>query len=110
MILTQPLSRFHDSENRELRTENCFSQRMQIGEQIAELLIVQNILGWRHIAAAEHDGVAGAVIVGRSAAGQVFLAEHPLQSRTLARAAGVGVVTDRASRLEDVPAAFFLRS
>ncbi len=83
---------------------------MQIGEQVAELLVVQNILGWRHIAAAEHDCVAGAVIIGRSAAGQVFLAEYPLQSRALARAAGVGVVTDRAARFESAPATFFLWS
>jgi len=74
------------------------------------LLVIQNILQCRHIAAAEHDRVAGAVIVGRSAAGQVFLAEYPLQSRALARAAGVGIVTDRAARFEDAPAAFFLRS
>jgi len=74
------------------------------------LLVIQNILQCRHIAAAEHDRVAGAVIVGRSAAGQVFLAEYTLQSRTLSRAAGVGVVADRATRLEDAPAAFFLGS
>src|SRR5712691_1086409 len=98
-----------DGTNWQPTTGYCFSQRVQVGQQIVDLLLFQGVLESRHIATAEHDGVAGAVIIGGGAAGQRLLAKDALQSRPLSPAGGVGVVTGDAACIIDGLAALFLR-
>src|SRR2546429_9612722 len=98
-----------DGTNWQPTTDYCFSQRMQVGQQIVDLLLFQGVLESRHIAAAEHDSVAGAVIIGGGAAGQRMLAEKALQPPPPSPAGGGGAAPNRATRRIKSLAALFPR-
>lgn len=65
---------------------------MQVSEQIVELLLVHGIAKGGHHAMPVKNDVGHAVVVGWSAAGQVFLLEQGLQAGTVERARVVSVV------------------
>ena len=58
-------------------------QRMQVGDEIVELLRGQRAAdGWHHIAAAD-NGLTDESFIGGQAARQKLLLEKPLQMRTI---------------------------
>ena len=82
-----------------------YSQRMQIGQQIINLLLRQFLAVARHLVSAETDNVCGVLIVRRhSAHRQVFPMEDALQARAFPFARGVRLMAAVAVLVVDVPA------
>ena len=69
-------------------------QRVQVGEEVVEILLREVATHGRHDAVAANDGGADAIVVGGRAGGQVLLFEDAAQRRTvewLADAVGVAL-------------------
>ena len=79
-------------------------QRVQIGEQVAELLLGDGIAQGRHHPSAAHDALSDEAVVGRQAAGQIRFSEQPLQPRPLQPRGGIGLVARGAISLVHTPA------
>jgi hypothetical protein len=70
-------------------------QRVQVGEEIVELLLGECAADGRHHAAAGENGLADESFVGGQAAGQEWFLEETLQARAVLSRDGVRVVAGR---------------
>src|SRR5664280_351779 len=89
----------------EERTANSgFSQRMQVGHQIVQLLPRQLLLeGW-HFGAAHDDDVCDPIVVGGNSIFHEWLLEQPVQAGRAQVMFTVGVMTFGATRIVNPPA------
>ena len=77
-------------------------QRVQIREQILNVLRVQSLAIARHFIAAKPDDVGNALVVGRQTAERkIFVLEYSLQPGPLFPAAGIGLVATVAAVVVD---------
>ena len=84
------------------------SKCMQIRQQVVHLLVVQNLIEVRHVAAPHQDRLPHPVVVCRRAARQIFFVEQILQSRATAGPVGICKVADRAISLKNLLPALLL--
>jgi len=71
------------------------SHRMQVGEEIAELLLGERAADGRHHVAAGEDGLADESFIGRQSAGEKWFFEELLQAGTILSGNRMRVVAGR---------------
>jgi hypothetical protein len=85
------------------------SQGVQVGQQIVDLLIIQERVESRHVPTTQLNGVPHVPIGCGHSTGKFLLAEHAYEWRTLERLVLVRVVTQRTICLEQRSSAPLLR-
>jgi len=82
---------------------------MQVGQQVAHLLLVEHAPERGHLAASQADHLAHALVIGRCAAGHERLLENALQAGPVPRPRTIRLVTRGAVAVIDLPPAGLLR-
>lgn len=84
-------------------------ERVQIGQQIVDLLLIERVAEAGHHVAPVKDGLLNVLIGGGQSAGQIGLAKYAFESRSVQRSLLVGVVATGALLLIEQVAAQLLR-
>src|ERR1700681_1461161 len=105
-------ARFSSPDYPTKRRHGCDSlQRMQIREQILNVLCTQRLAVAGHFVAAEADDVGDALIIGRqSAQRQIFMLKHSLEARAFLASSGIRLMASVAFRVVDFAACGLLRA
>lgn len=85
------------------------SQRMQIAQQLLELLPCKAASRGRHQIASVQNHLRHAVIARRGPARKIWLAKDAVETRTVQRLSVISIVTARTRGNEDCPSARLLR-
>src|SRR5713226_6174665 len=98
------------SELKVLKRRAVSLQRVQVGQEIVHLLLIEHLAKPLHFAAAVTNDFAHAVIIGRqSAERQVLLLENAFHARALLAARGVGLMAAVAILVVEPPSGRLLR-
>src|SRR5260370_33758212 len=83
---------------------------MQEGHQVVELLLVEDYVEGRHVAASRQNSVANVLLSCRHSTRERLPSEHAHERRTLQGLFLVSVMADGAARLVDFTSVLFLNT
>ena len=109
MAVLEKARDLRNSSRQQIIPQARLSQRVQISQQVFNVLRAQSLAVCRHFVAAQADDVGHALIVGRqSTQRQIFVLKDSLEARAFLASSGIGLMAAVAAGIVDLAASRLL--